>query len=260
MAVVAASEPMRGVQRVVRSRVTEPTMHEGVWTLSKFLYDVRIRVTRQYVEDAAFGLTELGVEFMNDERAAFDAWLDGMPPIQRYQQVMTPEFSQDDYLDIYQFRFTAKGAFALGNEAQMEKLLSRVDDAPLPGVRDVLLQEGAPMVIEDNIPAHMIRYEGQPDGSVIAVARPVEPERFYISQADDPNNWRIDDAPQGRLDPAVEVARIRALEERDRAERQRRRALRDGLSRPLDRHPGLDGWPTSLIDWDAAYRRLPRGR
>jgi hypothetical protein len=217
--------------RTVRAHVTEPTMHDGVWTLAKFFYDARVTVSRSYVEDLAMGLTQFGVVTTNDERVYFDDWLEGMPRIYMYEQAFTPSFEQDIAHETYRFRFWTKGVFDLGNEAQMEKLLSRVSDTPLTNVRDVVMAAAhvfTPSTRQLPIERPMLR-PGTANNDLQHVVPTAYVEQFCT--------------PQGEI-------RHRVVRPEDM---ERRRVVARGERVDWVNRAG------SFIDWDTAYRRAPGG-
>ena len=127
----SAPEPKRTII------VTEPDCFDGRWRLAMFMYDHRLIVTHEELENRPSrssvahylrGWRELMVGTLAE-------WLRPLPPV--FEWSRRPEISEEHatHADCWLLRLRASGHFDLGNEEQIEELMKWVTDDDATPVR-----------------------------------------------------------------------------------------------------------------------------
>jgi hypothetical protein len=113
----------------IKAEVTEPTMTNNVWTLAQFVWDGRVGVARQDIEEHRDLLewTVFCAQSYNELRVQFDMWLDPLPAVTRWDRHFEIEEEMIFETDVIAMRARASGWFELSDDLdRMEKLLAQV--------------------------------------------------------------------------------------------------------------------------------------
>lgn len=120
--------------------ITEPTMIDGIWTLSKFRWMAQTTYARFELEDSDGGL--INQAYLNT-RAAFDKWCDAMPKVQQWHRNLL--FSEERLFNSESYRVNAiaYGWFELSDDrTKTENMLSKVNVESIWGIPDLYLVAG----------------------------------------------------------------------------------------------------------------------
>lgn len=132
--------------------VSEPTMHDGVWTLAAFDWRMTSTVTRTDIEDGYLPPLQVIAFERSYIALAFANWLTKMPAVARWDQQLKYSTDNDFFHDTIIVSSTARGWFDLcDDDAKTEAMLAAVTAEKLDGMPD-LVKAGDQLMIPVVLP------------------------------------------------------------------------------------------------------------